>query len=160
MYQYFVNKEDLFFAAACKWFEHFLACLAAAVEQGDNGFNKIRLFARAFYLFHKEYPHTFKLLFAGSIPVSGEIPHQQKMTRLKREAMQKLAGIIREGKEDGSIRPDLDEKMSAHSLIFIFSGFFYMFSSSGKDFARKYALDEELFILSSLEMVCAALKAN
>ncbi|WP_459479125.1 hypothetical protein [Clostridium saccharoperbutylacetonicum] len=67
---------------------------------------------------------------------------------------QEIANVINEGKAAGSIRTDFDTMKLTHSAEFLITGFFHMFSMSGKTFTDHFSLNEDDFINFSMSLLC------
>lgn len=155
LYQYFVNKEDLYFAVACKGYQTVFDYLLAAEKQENSGFEQMRRFIFAYYQFYLAFPHTFRLLkFCPFIKKDGEEnAHCRKTEEIKASMVQLLVETIEKGKKDGSIRKDLDSKLSAYSMIYFTIGFFYRLSEIGPSFHNDLVLIQEEFIRFALELL-------
>ncbi len=115
LYQYFPSKEDLFFAVVLRGFQQMAAYMGGASEQGTNGFEKLRLAARAYYQFYKDHPGTFRLMaYVGYVKSKGgRSPRREEWLQFDDKIFQAFAKLIEAGQADGSIRADLDAAQSA-----------------------------------------------
>lgn len=162
VYQYFDDKEDLLFTLIIKGFQKLLSHLQNSIRSGDNGFEKIKHFGSGYYEFYKEYPETLYVMnYIGYIkPNEKNINKYQEFNRTSEQLTLEIIRVIDEGKEDGSIRTDLDTIKLTHSIQFMTTGFFHMFSISGNTFTNHFSLNQDDFINFSLDLLSGSLKAK
>ncbi len=160
LYQYFTSKEDLYLAVALKGFKQLIACFKDAVSKGTTGFEKIRLSGLAYYQFYKNFPDTFRLLnYCRFINASEEHGSRyQEMKLLDASMYQMFINAFEQGQTDGSIRTDMDPRKGAYFVVSVSVGLLNLLSETGKTFEQHYAIDQEDFILFSLDMLCDAIK--
>jgi AcrR family transcriptional regulator len=160
VYQYFINKEDLFFAVILKAVEQLDTDYEEALKKGATVLDKIRLVNRAYYRFFKDDPQTFRLL--NYKPASREnkaaSPNYQEIVKLRDRSFQKYIKLLEEGKAEGSLRPDFDAKKATHFGAIINMGFLNTISSFGNDYWEKHGLEKEDFILYSFDLLTDSLK--
>lgn len=159
LYQYFVNKEDLYFAVALKGFKQLLACFEAAINGGNTGFDKIRLSGLAYYQFYKDFPDAFRLLNRCRLVKEDISNYHQAILQMEQSMFQMFAAAIEKGKADGSIRVDLDAIKGAYFVVTVSIGFLNMVVESGKAFEEYFGLNQEDFVLFTLDLLCDAIRA-
>jgi TetR/AcrR family transcriptional regulator len=162
VYQYFTNKDELYFTIAVKGFKQLLSYFEAAIEKGQNGFEKINLSGLAYYQFYKDFPDAFRLLNHCRFTKikTEESPVHQEMMALENMMFEMFTKAMESGKADGSIRADLDARKGAYFVVSISIGFLNMFSEAGMGFGQRYALDQEEFILFGLDLLCDAIRGK
>lgn len=162
VYQYFTNKEELYFAIAIKGFKQLLSYFEAAIAKGETGFEKIRLSGLAYYQFYKDCPDAFRLLNHCRFTKikAEESPIHQEMMVLEKMMFEMFTKAMESGKADGSIRSDLDARKGAYFVVSVSIGFLNMFSEAGMGFGQHYALDQEEFILFGLDLLCDAIRGK
>lgn len=148
LYQYFGNKEDLYYAVIIRGFTRLLAYFQKGIKSGNTGFEKLENIGFAYYKFYKDFPGTLNLMnYVGYVKSKKENMHKhdefKKITNL---VAQTIAKIIDEGKSDGSIRTDIDTMSATLSSEFLTTGFFNMLSVSGDTFMSHFSLNEDDFI--------------
>ena len=155
LYQYFMNKEDLYFAVACKGYQKLLEYFQLVNQSENSGFEKIRLLVFAYYQFYEDFPNTFRLLkYCPCIKTNGEeSSYYKNLEDLKSFMVQIFVKTIEEGKSDRSIRNDLDAKLGAYSIVYFAIGFFYRLSEVGHAFKSDHELNQEEFIKFALELL-------
>ena len=156
IYQYFSDKEDLYFAVVARGFKTLLSYFQEDIKDGNNGFEKLQSLISAFYRFYKDFPSTFNLMnYVGYIKSKKEITtNQQEFNKITELLPQEVAKVIDEGKADGSIRSDIDTMSATYSAEFLTTGFFHMLSVSGETFTNHFSLDKENFILFNMNLLC------
>ncbi len=156
IYQYFTDKEDLLFAVIIRGFKKLLCCLQKEIENGNNGYEKLKHLTKAYYQFYKDFPDTLNLMnYIGYVnPKEENIIKREEFNKISGLLAQEIAKVIDEGKADKSIRTDLDSMSLTYSAEFMITGFFHMFSISGKTFANHFSLNEEEFINFSMNLLC------
>lgn len=156
LYQYFTDKEDLLFVVIIRGFERLLNTFKKAVENGNNGYEKLKHLANAYYKFYKDSPNTLSLMnYIGYIkPTAENADKRVEFNRISEQLAQEIAKVIDEGKVDGSIRKDIDTKSLTHSAEFMITGFFHMLSISGKTFVDHFSLNQEDFVTLNMNLLC------
>lgn len=157
IYQYFTDKEDLLFTVIISGFERLLCTIKNAVENGGStGFEKLKHLTSAYFQFYKDSPNTLNLMnYIGYIkPTAENAAKRIEFNKVSEQLAQEIAKVIDEGKVDGSIRSDFDTMRLTHSAEFLITGFFNIFSISGKTFTNHFSLNEDDFINFSLNLLC------
>lgn len=160
LYQYFDNKEELFFAVIHKGFRQLFSYFEAVTSKDLNGYEKVRQAGLAYYRYYKDFPEIFRLMnYIGYIRVNAEnSPRFKEFMKFDNTLFESLAKVIEEGRKDGSIRKDLEADKMAYSLVFVLTGFLYELSVSGKTFTKHFSLDEETFVLSTLDLIYQSIR--
>jgi AcrR family transcriptional regulator len=160
LYQYFVNKEDLCFAVIYKGFQQLSSYMEAAVTPDLTGYEKARQAGVAYYRFYQDNPDIFRLMnYIGYIRAKAEnSPKFKEFIKFDNTLFENLAKVVEEGQKDGSIRKDLEADKMAYSLVFVLTGFLYELSVSGKTFTKHFSLDEETFVLSTLDLIYQSIR--
>lgn len=162
VYQYFLNKEDLFWAVAFKGFKLLISYFESAIAEGTTGFDKIHRSGLAYYRFFKECPDTFRIINYCRFINTGEqiSPSHQGMHQLESHMYQMFIQAIEEGQKDGSIRTDLDTTKGAYFVVSVSIGLLNLLSETSQVFEQHYAMDQQEFILLSLDLLCDAIRAR
>lgn len=162
IYRYFTCKEDLFFAVSLQGYNSLFNMIKSESQNGNTGYEKIRLSYYAYYNYFCNYPEMMQLTnLCGVIKSNSEgmnIPYRDKFANLDKCLFEELIKMFHEGKTDGSIRSDLEISTLALSSIFVATGFFQMLSLSGDTYTNYFDLDKENFIKFSIEMLLDSLK--
>jgi len=104
IYQYFRNKEDLFFSIPIEKTKEFCADLELHLQGMVGPFNKIRKFIWYYLYFFKTNPEYGRILML-EMRVSRTFVKTKTYSFLRRSTS-KILEIIKEGQEEGIIRKD------------------------------------------------------
>jgi AcrR family transcriptional regulator len=160
VYKYFRSKEDLFLAVVLKGFRAMTALIAEATGESGTGFEKARALFRALYGYFRTQPEAFELISHWNYVrkrSASESQDRDSLNALNQDIFRRVAATLREGVEDGSIRPDLAVESSVYSLVFLITGFLMQLSIIGESFTRQFDLDPETFGLDTIDMVLKTL---
>jgi TetR/AcrR family fatty acid metabolism transcriptional regulator len=115
IYQYFKNKEDLFFSIPIEKTKEFRTELELHLEGISGAFNKIRKFVWYFLHFFKMNPDYGRILML-EMRVSKSFVKTDTYDFLKKSVGQVME-IITEGQEEGVIRKDTDVYVLRHLVL-------------------------------------------
>jgi TetR/AcrR family transcriptional regulator, fatty acid metabolism regulator protein len=115
IYQYFKNKEDLFFSIPAQKTEAFCEELDLHLEGIHDALNKLRKFAWFYLYFFKTNPAYARILML-EMRVSKSFYRSRTYDRVK-VFTSKVLDIVREGQEEGHIRKDLDGRAIRELLL-------------------------------------------
>jgi AcrR family transcriptional regulator len=160
IYQYFPSKEELYLAVALKGFHLLMTYFEAAIAAGATGFEKIQRSGQAYYQFYKDHPDSFRLInHCKYLKAGAESPNHQAMLDLEGQMFQKFAAAIETGKQDGSIRSDLEPMKGAYFVVSVSIGFLQLLTGTGeKMFMEHYGVEREEFIRFSFDLLCDAIR--
>ncbi|MGE5676965.1 MAG: TetR/AcrR family transcriptional regulator [Pseudomonadota bacterium] len=159
LYQYFTSKEELYFAVALKGMKKLGRYIYEASEKEKTGFLKIKSSAKGYYRFYRDFPETLRLMsYIGHVKKKsgGEGKWRKELMQFDDNMFLALAGVIDEGKTDGSIREDIDAKMASYSLIFMMTGFFTQLSTTGETFMKHFSLEDGDFTGFSIDLLLSS----
>lgn len=157
VYQYFTDKEDLFFTVIIRGFKRLLFYCKEDIDTGITGFENLRKLASAYVRFYHDYPGTLQLMnYVEHVKSCKNDSKQKEFSKISELLVLEISKVINQGKIDGSIRTDLDTVKLTLSAEFLISGFFHMLSISGKTFIKHFSLDEENFIDFNINLLCEA----
>lgn len=159
LYQYFQNKEDLYYAIALEGAQRLYEVSMAALEQGKSTREKIHLMNLAHLEFYQQHFDAFQILnYAPANRSNNEAsPHFQEIRRLDAERMAHLSRLIALGASDGSINPELEMRKAVVFGIFSAFSMLYTFAFTDKSIWRALQLEEEDFLRFSFELFSKAL---
>ena len=115
IYQYFKNKEDLFFSIPIEKTNEFRSQLELHLEGISGAFNKIRKFVWYFLYFFKTNPGYGRILML-EMRVSKSFVKTKTYGFLKQSVGQ-VVEIITEGQKEGVIRKDADVYLLRHVIL-------------------------------------------
>ncbi|HYE11552.1 MAG TPA: TetR/AcrR family transcriptional regulator [Patescibacteria group bacterium] len=159
LYQYFLNKEDLFFAVVLKFAKQYISNTKESIEGKRNALEKIYHSNLQFFKFFKENPEIFQMFdyTPPSKSAKEASPNYLELLKLQDESFKMYTEIIEEGKKDGSMSPDLDAKKAAHAGVLTTISFMNTISKSNDSYFETYGFDKDDFILYGLKMIAEAL---
>jgi TetR/AcrR family fatty acid metabolism transcriptional regulator len=115
IYQYFRNKEDLFFSIPIEKTNEFRSQLELHLEGISGAFNKIRKFVWYFLYFFKTNPGYGRILML-EMRVSKGFVKTETYGFLKQSVSQ-VMDIMLEGQNEGVIRQDTDIYILRHVIL-------------------------------------------
>jgi TetR/AcrR family fatty acid metabolism transcriptional regulator len=115
IYQYFKNKEDLFFSIPIDKTKEFFNELELHLQGIHGAGNKIRKFVW-YYLYHLQDNPDYARALMLEMRVNTNFA-KAKAFEAYRPLTHKILEIIQEGQEDGSIRKDTGEYMIRHLIL-------------------------------------------
>lgn len=115
IYQYFKNKEDLFFSIPLEKTNEFRSQLELHLEGISGAFNKIRKFVWYFLFFFNTNPGYGRILML-ELRVSKSFVKTETYDFLKR-SVGKVMDILIEGQGEGVIRKDIDIYILRHLVL-------------------------------------------
>ncbi|HVI41362.1 MAG TPA: TetR/AcrR family transcriptional regulator [Anaerovoracaceae bacterium] len=163
LYQYFENKEDLYFAVVLKGFKKLFSKITEANKKELTGYEKLEKSCRDYYQFYRDNPEIFSLInYWGHVKSksSEESRNKSELIQFNNILFQNAAEIIEEGKADGSIQLELDSEKTAISLVYLMTGFFNQLSTTGDNFTQHFSLDKEEFSLYTINLVIKSFKRS
>jgi AcrR family transcriptional regulator len=155
IYQYFVNKEDLFFAVALKLMKQLDQNLKERFKKGKTAYEKLRLSSLSYYQFNKEHPDIFKLINYNppSNPDKEISPNYKEFMKFHNTVFQMYTEILEEGKRDGSFPSDLDAKRAAHFAVITVIGFLNTIASASNAYFEEKGFEKDAFIKYGLDLL-------
>jgi TetR/AcrR family fatty acid metabolism transcriptional regulator len=115
IYQYFSNKEDLFFSIPIEKTNEFRSQLELHLEGISGAFNKIRKFVWYFLYFFQTNPAYGRILML-EMRVSKSFVRTEAYDFLKK-SVSPVLNIIIEGQKEGIIRQDTDIYIMRHLIL-------------------------------------------
>ncbi|PKM62180.1 MAG: TetR/AcrR family transcriptional regulator [Firmicutes bacterium HGW-Firmicutes-4] len=162
LYNYFVNKEDLFFAVILNGYQKLWQAVSTESEKGQTGLEKLELSCNAFYTFYTREPGILTLMgkigHVRSQNTDIELPHQEKFYAHNKVMFAAINQIFILGKADGSLRDDIDAPQLMGSFVFTLTGFFYMYTLSGQSYLKFLNVEENDFIKTTLLLLIDTVK--
>jgi Transcriptional regulator len=133
VYQYFENKDELFFAVAVKILKKLAARLTEDTKGERSGYDKLEKLCFSYFRFCRENPVTARLI--SNCPYiqsksGADGKNSKALAAYDRSMSQIIEGIIIEGKNDGSINSGTDTRGTAVCLLFMMRGFYSQLAAS------------------------------
>lgn len=162
LYQYFENKEDLYFGVALRGFKRLFSYLEKAHKDHNSGYMRIQQTCKYLYQFNKDNPEIFRIIgYLGYVKTkSVESKRRNEFMQFNTKMFETVAEIIAEGKDDGSVHAGLDSEKAAFSLIFLITGFFNQLSTTGSSFTEHFSLNMDDFSLYTIDLLMGTLKGT
>lgn len=163
VYQYFENKDDLYFAVVLRGLRKLMTRINEANRREPTGYDKLEATFKTYERFYRENRE-----FVGLINYWGQIRGATKETgknkieliRFNHEMLQNMAHIIDEGKSDGSILSGQDTEKTAACLMLLITGFYSQLSVTGENFKDFFSEDPEGISFHAIDLVIKPLKRN
>ena len=141
VYLYFKSKEEVYSAVALRGARILNQMFKEKMEGKQNGLEKAFATGEAYYQFSKEHPHYFKVFSdAENLSLCSDSKISQELFIVSNENLECVLNSVIEGEKDGSIKPDLDPKLTAifliqstKSMIQLTPGFEMFLSQAGAD---------------------------
>lgn len=150
IYRYFTCKEDLYFAVLLRGHVRLLDNIREKIQQGNTGYEKIRLAYDTFFDFYKDSSSIFDLMSEIKSTKSKEdlntLPYYMKYAECIRTIYKEVISLFEMAACDHSIRTDVEAVQLGFSFIFLLNGFIHMLSLCGDSFMDFFSLDKEQFI--------------
>ena len=159
IYQYFVNKEDLFFTVALKLVKQFDLYLKKKLGRCRTAYEKWQHSSLLYYQYYKEHPDIFKLInYNPPSNKDKEIsPNFKEFMSHQDSIFQMYTDIIEEGKKDGTIPSGLDSKRSAHLVVITVIAFLNTIASASDAYFEKKGFEKDDFIKYGLDTLIGIL---
>jgi AcrR family transcriptional regulator len=160
IYQYFKNKDDLFFAVMVRVYNQLLEYLKKGWSNDHSGFVKLNDCCLEYDRFYRDFPNALKLL--NDV---GYVAKKAEQSQAFHDFMKtndllfcNISELIEEGKQDGSIKQGVPSIKTAYSLVYMITGFFNQLSATGQTFTAHFNINSEDFIVSSLELLLNSIR--
>lgn len=163
VYQYFENKDELYFAVVLKGLKRLFSKISEANKKEQAGYEKLERSFRCFYQFYKENPDFMRLLnYVGNVRrrSAEEGRYKNELSRFNDAMFHDILNIIEEGKADGSIQYILDSEKAALCLMFLITGFFNQLSANGDGFTDYIAPGQDDLGFYPIELIIKPLKRS
>jgi TetR/AcrR family transcriptional regulator len=116
LYRYFKNKEDIHLGISARALSLLKAMFEDALRRGRSGIEKVREIGRAYFQFSQMHPDYFAAMvrFEGQeMDLTDAESAAFECHSVGTEVLKLVARAIETGREDGTIRPDLDAMKTA-----------------------------------------------
>jgi len=118
VYLYFKSKEEVYSAVALRGARILNRLMKQKISGKRNGLEKAFATGEAYFQFFKHYPQYFKVFSeAADLDLCNEYKTSQDLFDVSFENLEIVLDSVVEGEKDGSIKPDLDPRLTAIFLI-------------------------------------------
>ncbi len=154
LYRYFKSKEDLYYAVVLRGTEILDKMMINGMNTKDTGIEKTIATGYAYWNFYEEYPDYVRLMIE-SRNINPECMDLKSLEELNKRGVKYLkimCDAIDTGKNDGTIRQDIDTFLTA--IFLVESTIAVMRSSETMNIALKnIGKTKEAFIKHSLDLM-------
>ncbi len=159
LYQYFLNKEDLFYAVVLMFSKQLNAKYENSFKSKKTALEKFQSSVFHYYQFSRENPEIFRLInYIPPTRPDGEVPpHRQELHRFHNESFLMYTRLVEEGKKDGSISQALDAKKAAHFAVVTTISYLNTMSRTNDRYFEENEFAKDEFIQFSLKMLIETL---
>lgn len=159
LYQYFINKEDLFYAVVLKLSKHLNTLYENSFKSKKTALEKFKSSVMQYYQFSKENPEIFRLMnyIPPAKPDSEPTPNHKELMKFHDESFKMFTEIIEEGKKDGSVSLELDAKKAAHFAVVTTISYMNTMSRTLDSYFKEYEFEKDDFIQFGLNMIIETL---
>lgn len=119
LYRYFKNKEDLYYAVLLRGAIILSEMMKLEVKSKKTGLEKIHATGIAFCKFYKQYPEYSSLMLQSktNITLNKNCINLEKLSKYNNNHLKIMCEAIETGKQDCTIRNDIDTLMTALYLV-------------------------------------------
>jgi AcrR family transcriptional regulator len=163
VYQYFENKDDLYFAVVLKGLKKLFSKINEANKKEQSGYEKLERSCKSYFQFYRENPEFIRLLnYWGHVrrKSSNESRNKNELIQFNNIMFHDIADIIEVGIADGSIQLGLDSEKTALCLMFLITGFYNQLSTTGDNFTEFFSWNQEEFSFYTIDLIIKPLKRN
>ena len=158
LYLYFSNKEDLYHAIILRAFGVLEEAFSQTVQSDLNGIDKIKGFGEAYVSFCTEQPDYFKALIyhehtSNLKSTVDKSPNAAKALEAGGRILGHCVSAIREGIEDGSIRPDVDPVKTAVFMWSATLGIIHVAHARGDILDSLFGIERTALMENAFEMI-------
>jgi AcrR family transcriptional regulator len=119
VYVYFKDKSELHFAITTRAMAILRSRFEAASASHDAGIDKIMAIGAAYMAFARDFPHYFDAcarLELHAPDATGASPFESRSFEAGEQVMRVVVDALELGRQDGSVRADLDPHLTARVL--------------------------------------------
>lgn len=160
LYRYFKNKEELYFAVVHNIYYKLLWHINHGYQSEKTGFLKLCAASKQLAELYKSSPQMLKIIsWQGQVKKKAlqDSFYQRELMKLNQQLFEETACVIADGISDGSIKPGINPKKIAFSLIFIMTGYYSLMASTGDNFISYFSLEQD-FNDISMDLILGSLK--
>jgi AcrR family transcriptional regulator len=153
LYRYFKSKEDLYFAVVLRGVHILDEMMITEVNSKKTGLEKIIATGVAYCKFYKKYPKYCSLMIHSRniTPRGKECISFHELEKHDHKYLKIMCNAIELGKQDGSIRTEIDTFMTA--LYLVESTIAIMKLSEMNEVMETIGQDDQKFIIHSLDLM-------
>jgi TetR/AcrR family transcriptional regulator len=162
VYKYFGSKEELYAAIALKSIDRMIGVFEKSIDPSANGFQKMRSIATALSDFNRNNKNYLSLVgnfVSQSLksPTEGECISKCRSRILNFMAL--IEKVIEQGINDGSLRSDINPKITLSSIVNLMVGLVFMNKDIWDFMNRDNDLDYETIFDNNIELLLSSVKS-
>jgi AcrR family transcriptional regulator len=160
LYVYFEDMEDIVLAVTHRALRAMRERFETAVRTRDTGLHQIRGIGEAYVAFAREEPTYFDLVAQFESRTADPEGDSDRVRQCLAEAdrgMETMTRALKNGIDDGSIRPDLDPVRTALTLWGSTHGLIQLVANKGEGLEQRYGLSRDALIGEGLDFLGLAL---
>ena len=161
LYLYFKNRDDIAHGIYLRAMEILAGYFTQALETEGNGLCKVRAIGEAYYQFSKDQPNYFRemnKMNPSSIDMNDHECNGFQCHLIAERVKAQVAQAVAIGIEDGSIRPQLDPRLTAFVLWGQASGIINIMLQNGEHMRNHHGLNPDDMIPAMFDMIFHALR--
>ncbi|WP_456425830.1 TetR/AcrR family transcriptional regulator [Rhodocaloribacter sp.] len=161
LYFYFRNKEDLAHAIAHRGLRVLGQFFEKALRDHEKGIDQVTAIGRAYMRFAREYPDYFNIMsWFEAQPGDGDCPgtYAEACNAEGSQCIGLVAQAVRNGIEDGTIRPELDPLETAITLWAQTHGLIHIISY--KEVQVRHQVDAAHLVETAFDLMKAGLEPH
>lgn len=119
LYLYFKNKEDIYVVIALRAAHILNRMFKECMNDRMTGIEKARTFSLTYSDFNRKYPGYYKAYYHSRLFNNENSPELEELRKIRVESFRMCVGAFAEGKNDGTVRDDIDPVKT--TLIMMYS---------------------------------------
>lgn len=161
LYLYFKSKEELYLAISKRGMRIMREMFEKAVRSKKNGLEKSFDIGKAYFKFSEKYPNYYYAINHFEIFESQYDDTNEIVCLCKQEGHESLdifINVLKEGIQDGSIRPDLKAEQAATIIWAQTSGVIQMVATKGPHLEKFHSVPMREMVEGSFQLLRCALE--
>jgi AcrR family transcriptional regulator len=162
LYLYFKSKEELYLAIHLRGNLILKKMFEDAVARFDRGIEKVKAIGQAYMEFYQKYPDYFHAMIYYESRVfdyQDQNSIAMQCVEMGKTTLDILINAIEFGKQDGSIRPEIDAKKTAISLWGQSTGIIQIITLKEFILIQNHEIKSEEIVDYTFELIYHSLKA-
>jgi len=161
LYLYFKNKEELYLGITLRALNIMDKMMFQASETEGTGLERVFALGEAYVQFYKSHPNYFNALLyyeAKTIELGNGESMVYECHHVGHDSLDIVVQVLKDGVEDGSIRPDIDPELMARILWGQTTGLIQMLATKGSHFERQHHFNIDDLIEGSFALTMRGLE--
>lgn len=163
LYLYFKNKEELYAAILVRGHEVLADLFGRAVAGASTGIEQTAAIGRAYMEFHEHHRNYYEAMMyfdARGLQSCDGCEYTAKCDEYRDRIMGMVADAVRNGIDDGTLRPELDPDKTAVLLWAQSSGVLQALATAGTKLEQLYNTTPDEFLDAFFELVFYQIAAD